>query len=330
MLLLDPTITKGDPLWRGYRNWEPMPGFGDQPSKSVPPRDSFFNDFVYWAKMADPACGKPHSLNQEPNIHAPIQALLHLICNEWLMMAQYIKTRLYQINWEIADPKHFLHEGRHIDVSLNKLHVWRRLVPLYREWLTETLRRLDHFPCHPVEEAVVPGAAAACPVAHGTPAANAAPAGGHHSFHLCHCMPHQPSCPFSKSGPISKYRADFSRAFSYMEEHQQAIVRLTSVVTAVIGITNSQQGLNENRNLARLTWLATFFIPLSFMASLFSMTEDLGKIRETFRIYGYSAVPLAILCIALAFTLGHPKVQKVMAKAEEFMRVWTGKKHHHT
>jgi Mg2+ and Co2+ transporter CorA len=61
-----------------------------------------------------------------------------------------------------------------------------------------------------------------------------------------------------KQGPINVFRDDFIQALSYMEEYQQRIDRLTSIVTAAISIKASRRSQGDNRNVARLTWLATF------------------------------------------------------------------------
>jgi hypothetical protein len=141
VLLLDPTIKEGTPLWYGYRNWEPTPGLRDGTMPPGPPRDSLFNDFIYWAKKTNPlhapSPNKPASI-----AHLPIQALLHLVCAEWLTIADYIRTRIGQIEWEVSIPVHFLNKGVGIDDALKKLHVWRRLVPLYREMLNDSLQRV--------------------------------------------------------------------------------------------------------------------------------------------------------------------------------------------
>ncbi|CAG8957248.1 hypothetical protein HYFRA_00009450 [Hymenoscyphus fraxineus] len=93
-------------------------------------------------------------------------------------------------------------------------------------------------------------------------------------------------------------------------EYQQQIDRLTSVVTAIISMLDSQRSREDNKNVARLTWLATFFIPLSFVASLFSMTEDISSIRGTIKWYFATSLPLALLSLGLAMILTLPSVQK--------------------
>ncbi|KAI1364335.1 hypothetical protein F5Y08DRAFT_328797 [Xylaria arbuscula] len=138
VLLLDPTIKEGFPLWRGYRNWDPMPSAQasqHQLNSCVPSLTrrgtkppSLFEDFMYWAQ-------RPHvfslsSLDSKPDVsHTPLLTLLSIVCAEWLTLSEYIKTRLSQVDWEITHPQEFLTQNQ-IDIILKKLHTWRRLVPL--------------------------------------------------------------------------------------------------------------------------------------------------------------------------------------------------------
>lgn len=295
VILLDPTISEGTPLWYGYRNWEPTPGIRGGPIPSGPPRDSLFKDFIYWAKRTNslnaPSSEKPASI-----AHLPIQTLLHLVCAEWLTMADYIRTRIGQIEWEVSLPVHFLNKGEEIDSALQKLHVWRRLVPLYREMLTESLERIFRFPCH-TDGIDIPDP--------------------------CKCALHQPE-NIPKQGTINAFQADFTKALSYLEEYQKRIDRLTSVVTAIISIDDSRRGQDDNRNVARLTWLATFFIPLGYMASLFSMQPDISTLTATYRLYFEAALPLAAGTLGVALILGLPRVQNNVRKVVDFLKPGDG------
>jgi hypothetical protein len=291
VLLLDPTIKEGTPLWYGYRNWEPTPGIRDGTIPPGPPRDTLFNDFIYWAKKANPL-NAPSSNKPASIVHLPIQALLHLVCAEWLTIADYIRTRIGQIEWEVSLPVHFLNKGVGIDDALKKLHVWRRLVPLYREMLNDSLQRVFHFPCH---------------------------TDGIDSPNPCKCALHKPAEP-SKQGDINAFHADFTRALSSMEEYQKRIDRLTSVVTAIISIDDSRRGQDDNRNVARLTWLATFFIPLGYMASLFSMQSDISTLKDTYRLYFETALPLAAGTLGVALILGLPSVQTYARQVVNFCK----------
>lgn len=296
VLLVDPTIKAGVPLWYGYRNWESTPGINKTIPKG-PPRDSLYNDLVYWAKRPG-AFKTALSDKSASNTHVPIQALLHIICAEWLTIADYIKTRLGQIEWEISFPEDFLDKHSDIDVALKKLHVWRRLVPLYREELTETLQRVFDFPCHTPNEASSESGLGSTE----SSSANNSTSTDQHNHREC---PLQHSAPIKK-GPVAAFRDDFSRALDYMVEYQRRIDRLTSVVTAIISIKDSRRSQQDNRNVARLTWLATFFIPLSFVATLFSMQTDITLLQETYKWYSCAAFPLAAISLGLALLLNLP------------------------
>ncbi|RDL38946.1 Uncharacterized protein BP5553_03286 [Venustampulla echinocandica] len=320
VLLVDPTAKEGFPLWYGYRNWEETPSMHEKCPPRGPPRGSLYSDVIDWAQKpvafqsqptADPA-------SDDSDVHIPIQALLYIVSSEWLQMSEYIRTRLGQIEWEISFPEHFLNKGSDIDIALKKLHVWRRLVPLYREMLTETLQRVFQFPCHPTgltSSATSLGMNRMSNNNSNDPIAVTASGGDSASSTSSRSC----QCPVNDSnrtgpGPINALRDDFARILLYMEEYQQRIDRLTSVVTAIISIADSRRSQADNKNVARLTWLATFFIPLSFIATLFSMQEDIGKLQETIKWYFAAAVPLACLSLGFTFLLALPSVHRFGSK----------------
>ncbi|KAK0619558.1 hypothetical protein B0T14DRAFT_210231 [Immersiella caudata] len=269
VLLLDPTIEEGFPLWRGYRNWDPIPAMRDTttangrpqlatsgvpsltrrgrrlqqdtavplaPSKFPSPPPSFFSDFLFWAKRPDAVLGETTPANAS---NVPTISLLRLVSAEWLTMSQYIKTRLSQIDWEITHPKEFLTQTQ-FDIILNKLHTWRRLVPQFRDMIAETQIRLFENAPHP--------------------------------------------------SPLDPFRVEFRLILKQMEEYESRIDRLTMVVTSAISIADS-------RRVERLTILAMLFVPLSLVGTLFSMSDNVAEIGDTF---GYWAVA-STFCVAVLF-----------------------------
>ena len=295
---MDPTIKSGFSLWFGYGNWEETPKMND-PIPETEKRLSIYEDIIYWAQKPEAVGFPTPDASSFPQV--PIQALLYLVASEWLIMSEYIKTRLGQIEWEISYPEHFLAKESNIDVPLKKLHIWRRLVPLYREMLNETLQGVFKFPCHTmgtlelVKTSNPPGPSGAAI-----------------------CSPQS-----NMSGPKGVMQEEFTRALSYMEEYQGRIDRLTSVVTAIISIGDSRHSQEDNRNVARLTWLATFFIPLTFVSGLFSMTENIRQLGDTFKWYAAAAIPLACISLGLGVILTLPMVQKWWGKKiKEFEEWW--------
>jgi len=147
VLLLDPTVEKGNPLWRGHRNWSPTPNpnspvdtWGDL---NILEQRKFFDDFLYWVQKPETfGCAAVSII-----YHRPIQVLLHLVSSEWRTMLDYIKTRLSQIDLEIWKPDKFA-ANTDADNVLDKLLMWRRLIPIYREMVLETLNLFFRLPCH--------------------------------------------------------------------------------------------------------------------------------------------------------------------------------------
>jgi hypothetical protein len=104
---------------------------------------TLFNDFVHWARRPECILRPKPSPNPQPTDPAvdvqqiPLQALFRLVLADWHTLSTYIKSRLFQVDWEVAHPKAFLTEHDRIDSGLRKLHTWRRLVPTCREMLSE-------------------------------------------------------------------------------------------------------------------------------------------------------------------------------------------------
>lgn len=102
------------------------------------------------------------------------------------------------------------------------------------------------------------------------------------------------------SNNLTATKRDFQLLHSRMEGLQNRIERIVAVTTAVMSIEESRRALDQNRNLARLTYLAVIFIPMSFVSSLFSMTDDLSTLKATFWVYFTVAIPLSIIALGVA------------------------------
>lgn len=339
ILLLDPTIKEGNPLWMQYRNWNRVPSMSDMtdkalnpiPEDSGPPQESFFEDFIYWASRPSAFAFNPefqhhnsHDAHQQHTdkpspVCLPTQALLHLVGTEWLTLVDYIKTRLNQVDWEIAFPGNFLAKDEQIEKALGKLHYWRRVVPVYRAMLAETFLRVFREAKHPDRMHVrgdnTVSALAERDLADGssirTATARGQGAGGNGNS--------------SSRGPgsvldelmdrdcINAYKQDYTLILNYLEEYQQRIDRLTEVVTAVISIQDSRRGYKDNKNLQWLTWLATFFIPLSFVATMLSMTTGpLNQLRDAAVMWAEVSIPSGLVIMSIVLLMSIARVRRAI------------------
>ncbi|KAI0439765.1 hypothetical protein F4803DRAFT_568115 [Xylaria telfairii] len=324
VLLLDPTVKAGVPLWRGRRNCQTVPTpkeFASRQIRTSGEQNAIFEDFVHWASnpkaFSNIVAGSGES---DHHHHAPIQVLLHLICSEWLTILDYIKTRLAQIDMEIIKPHSFA-TGQDAGATLEKLHMWRRFIPLYREMVTETLRRVFNYSSIKVEMS-----AAGRDISSTTLSALGKEEGGDPQGvppRVTTYTPIEsnlsqgdslglPRLPQPKPSSISIYERDLLIILEQLEEYQQRVDRLTSVVTAVMSIEDSRRGLRDNHNIGRLTALATGFIPFSLIAGIFSMQADLGDLfrHHTLQIFFETAIPLLVVVVLVVTVLQKPNIRK--------------------
>jgi Mg2+ and Co2+ transporter CorA len=85
---------------------------------------------------------------------------------------------------------------------------------------------------------------------------------------------------------VNELRDDFLRILANMEDYQQRVEGLTSVITAIISISSDEQARKENQSITRrLAALAIVFVPLSFISGLFSMQTDISQLRDSIKWY---------------------------------------------
>ncbi|KAL8716229.1 MAG: hypothetical protein Q9220_000134 [cf. Caloplaca sp. 1 TL-2023] len=245
IILVDPSITEGFPLWGGYNNFTPCPSMVDI-IPSQPRRNSTFEDTVHWLQQI--SADDVQKISHDPR--ALFLQPLCIVCSEWLVLVRYGNTRLSQLEWEIEDPDL---RSRQEDLSetLSRLHAWRRRFPIYKDIISETLSQAIR------------------------------------RENLLHA---------SKNSLLALEK-DFEIIYAELNKLHERSERIMSVVTAVMSIEESQKALQQDRSLARLTWLATTFVPLSFVSSFFSMSDDVTALHKTFWIYFTVAIPITLLAL---------------------------------
>ncbi|KAL8662109.1 MAG: hypothetical protein Q9202_005001 [Teloschistes flavicans] len=246
ILLVDPPITEGFPLWGGYNSLTPCPSMTDDSYVARPVSRFVFEETVHW--IQEMSREEVLSIPRDPR--ALFLKPLSLVCSEWILLIRYAKTRFSQLEWEVEDPN-LRDSEQGLSPTLEKLHTWRRRFPIYKSIITEILDgviRREEF-------------------------------------------------PGSTGNMLRSLEEDFRMLLSDLDEMHNRADRMMSVVTAVLSIEESQKALEQNRSLGRLTYLAALFIPLSFISSFFSMSEDITKLSKTFWIYFAIAIPVTLLAL---------------------------------
>ncbi|KAI0386594.1 hypothetical protein F5Y04DRAFT_241833 [Hypomontagnella monticulosa] len=262
VLLIDPSITEGFPLWKGYRPFKnsPCPSEGLPEGFKEPNRASLYEELLFWIRQTS----QEDIDSIEKNPKAMAFRILEIICAEWLTLSRYITARLGQIEWEIEKPEVF--QGKRVDIqresmnfksSLTKLHTWRRRLPVYRSMVADMRTKLFPDPLNSTN----------------------------------------PSDP--PNDCIAALREDFTIVARHIDDLLSRTERIAAVATAVTAIEESRRALEQNKTLGRLTYLAVIFAPLSFVSSFFSMSANLADLTQTIWVYFCVAIPISALVYLL-------------------------------
>lgn len=283
IVLLDPTLEEGKPLWYDRSNWLPTTSMHTDPPPLADSNKTWYNDIV-----AMTAAYPWFEVEAGHNIGPQVLAFpaMYTICAEWLIVCDYVRTRLSQIEWEVEMPEVFREKEKDdvrskseiIADSLQRLHTWRRHIPVFRDMVTEAIQQ-------------------AIPAAARLTASSTASAAA-----------------------FADVKPDFDRILDNIKELQDRVDRLTAIVTSEINIEDSKQSKEDNHNLTRLTWLATTFIPLSFVSAFFSMNESVAELKYTYGWFFLTAIPFTAICLCLARLVGGGSLGKRVMKKNYEMK----------
>lgn len=99
---------------------------------------------------------------------------------------------------------------------------------------------------------------------------------------------------------LEEIAQDFKRILQRLDELCDLLDRDFDRHRAELQLAAAGQSLAESHDLARLTWLATIFVPLTYITRLFSMSDDLQKMKGTFKTYFMVAIPVAVVSLMVA------------------------------
>lgn len=120
IVIVDPTVTEGDALWYGRVNWLLPPKMPPPTDEELPEWPDSLFDHVKQATSTYPWFSS--SENSAIDARTFAYPTLYTLCAEWLVIYEYLKARLSQIDWELEKP-HVFRKDDQIDSSLKRLHV---------------------------------------------------------------------------------------------------------------------------------------------------------------------------------------------------------------
>lgn len=251
----------------------------------APDRKNVFDDVKYWCGRLKPA--DLELIDRDPRCIA--LPMYKLILAEWLTTLKYMVAQLGKIEWEFENP-HWGETPSDIDTLLKKLSPWRRNVGYYQAMIGESIARLFppdvRAPLHALNANSMANASSMAPEAVPTPPTH-------------YYMPSQDDIG------ISALWVDFRNVKRQMDEIQVRLKSIETIATNSINIEESRRAVKQNKNLARLTFLATIFIPLNFTSSFLSVSPDFTKAHTTIWLFFAIGIPITLLSLAVV-DLTHP------------------------
>ncbi|GAD98119.1 hypothetical protein PVAR5_6809 [Paecilomyces variotii No. 5] len=100
--------------------------------------------------------------------------------------------------------------------------------------------------------------------------------------------------------------ADLDSLSKQVEQYGQSLERIIPVVTSMVQLYDAHRSVTESINVRRLTYVALIFVPLSWVAALFSMADDYGPGKPKFWIYFAVSLPFCMLVFACSFLASLP------------------------
>ena len=85
-----------------------------------------------------------------------------------------------------------------------------------------------------------------------------------------------------------------------LRDYSQSLEQMVTVATSIVQLLDSRRSILEAVNIRRLTYIALVFVPLAWVASLFSMSDAYSPGHERFWVYFATALPLLGFVIILA------------------------------
>ncbi|KAK3617484.1 hypothetical protein LTR56_025247 [Elasticomyces elasticus] len=231
-----------------------------------PAHKTLFEEVVHWSSIMTEK--ELEKVRSDPkSIGVPV---FRLVLADWRLVLKYMATMLAKIEWEVLKP-HWGENPGDFDASLGKLSPWIRNMPYYQGMIAEAIDRIFQLPPD-IRPFPTPGDPTQPRPTHGLPSLL-------HDFHLV-----------QRSMDASQRRFEFNQ----------------TKASNSINIEEARRAVQQNQNLARLTFLATIFIPLSFTSSFLSMSPDFEAATQTIWMFFAIGVPLTIIALATV-DLSHPQ-----------------------
>jgi Mg2+ and Co2+ transporter CorA len=115
---------------------------------------------------------------------------------------------------------------------------------------------------------------------------------------------------------------DIKHTLSQLDRYNRSLEHMIPVATSMVQLLDSRRSTQDAANLGRLTLIALVFVPLSWVASLFSMSEDYSPQHKNFWVYLTTAVPVLIVLLLLSAV----QLDRLVVRLERIRAVLRGQR----
>lgn len=94
---------------------------------------------------------------------------------------------------------------------------------------------------------------------------------------------------------------DIAPLLSEVSQFGRLLELQATMVMSVVQLLDARKSITEAVSVRHLTLIALIFIPLAFVSSLFSMTEDYAPGKRNFKVYWETALPVLAVVLTLSY-----------------------------
>jgi hypothetical protein len=125
--------------------------------------------------------------------------------------------------------------------------------------------------------------------------------------------------------PWSIVLKDINYILSQLEYYGHSLEQIIPVATSMVQLFDARRSMLEAANVSWLTYIALVFVPLSWVASLFSMSDDYSPGHEYFWVYFATALPVLLLVLLLSALHQWDQLAGSRKRLREFLKWQAGR-----
>ncbi|EFX04211.1 hypothetical protein CMQ_1139 [Grosmannia clavigera kw1407] len=264
IVLVDPCVSVGRPLWNGYGNMHHPPSMAESGSVEKRAQNLSTFDTVLARLLSIPKNDRDRLQNEPEHL---VSHLYPFVFGGTLVTLEFAFTGLIQVEWEL-DSGH----GRtpeDLERLVEALHKWRRRLFFHTRWVQESIKALEG--CY----SLGPLSAAA-----------------------------KSKYAFIQSQSTGSWqdglRQDFLDILSRLQLIQERAESTMQMAITNVSIEEGKISLIESGDTSRITSLAFVFLPMSLVASVLGMNEEFKWNAHIFIVFIVTSVTLTVVSLGLA------------------------------